>query len=100
MVRGGRAGTRTHLAVAPEIDVRPEVGEGGDVVCNIVYLWGLEWPMPRVPMGARIGWRRLLADHGRKSCVRFPFVTLEGYSQMAGASGEAEGAHPVPEEVM
>ena len=73
----GANGARTHLAVAPQVDVRLEHRERGDVVRDVVHLRRLERAVTWVPR--RAGIRRrfgLLTCSGWEVGPCLPFVTL------------------------
>lgn len=68
---------RTHLAVASQIDVSLDFGEGCHVVCNVVHLGRLKRTMARVPRRAGIRRRlRFLARGGREVGPLLPLMAL------------------------
>ena len=46
---------RTHLAVAPQVDVRAKRREGRDPVGDVVHLGGLPRAVARIPRRTRVG---------------------------------------------
>jgi hypothetical protein len=46
---------RTHLTVAPQINEGVEVGQGSDVVGDVVDFGGFEGAVAGIPVGTRVG---------------------------------------------